>query len=361
MDHANLIHMLNKASRDELLHLPGFGPTIADLLIAARPFETLEDAAKVRGLTMQKLENLSASFPAAEEPPVSTAIVEIPDALPQIEAPKMEAPKAEAPKRKGIRIGKFFGFIFRMILLLAILAGAAAAIYFGTPYVYQQYILPVQNNTARLRALEQKQAADIAQQIAQTTELQLRVAKLDGRMDTVEAAIQSNTDELARLDQLEADLKALTEIVDAQVTSLDSPFAEAQRQITELKILTLLSRSRLFLSQSNFGSARQDVSAARDALAALQPTLPEYQQPAAQAILTRLDLALGNLPDFPVIAVGDVDIAWQLMLMGFPTEAQAAAATAMPAATPTVEIPPTTPAPTFTPTPGAAETAMPTP
>jgi hypothetical protein len=360
MDHTILLNMLNTASREHLLHLPGFGPTIADLLITARPFETLEDATKVRGLTLQKLEYISDHVPNPEEPPVETAIMATPDdSLSKVGAPKMDTPKTEPPKRKGISFGRIFGFIFRLILTLAILAGVAAAIYFGTPYVYQQYIQPVKNNTARLSALEKQQAADIAQATGQIAELEARIAQLEGSMQTVEAAIQTHTDELVRLNQLEADLKALTEMVDAQVVSPDSPFAEAQRQIAQLKILTLLSRSRLFLSQSNFGSARQDVSAARDLLAALQPTLPDYQQPAGQAILTRLDLALGNLPDFPVIAVGDVDIAWQLMLMGFPTEAQADAVT--PTTTLVPEITPMTPFPTSTPTPLPIDTATPTP
>jgi hypothetical protein len=36
---------------------------------------------------------------------------------------------------------------------------------------------------------------------------------------------------------------------------------------------------------------------------------------ALDQIIGRLELALGNLPAFPIIAVDDVDIAWQLLMM----------------------------------------------
>jgi len=35
-------------------------------------------------------------------------------------------------------------------------------------------------------------------------------------------------------------------------------------------------------------------------------------------VLSRLDLVLGNLPDFPVIAVDDLNIAWNLLVLGLP-------------------------------------------
>jgi len=367
MDNDALLDKLNSAPREEMLRLPGIGPSLADQLIAARPFATLGDVTRVRGMTRQKLEHLAASIPAKEdadgEPEREAAQELTPIAVAEAEvvpAVSQSQPKGEVPKRNWNIIGRALGFLFRLLLALVILAGIAAAVYFGAPYVYEKYVRPVENNAARLGDLEVQHAADVERLTTQIAELQNRVKELEGRMDTAEAAIQTHTVELARLDELEADLQALSTMVDEQVVSPDSPLAEAQRQIAQLKILTLLSRSRLYLSQSNFGSARQDVSAARDLLAALRAVLPVYQQPAAQNVLERLDLALGNLPEFPVIAAGDVDIAWQLMLTGFPTEEQAAASTVTPVSE---NLPTPTPFPveTITPTPGLAVTPTLTP
>jgi hypothetical protein len=68
----------------------------------------------------------------------------------------------------------------------------------------------------------------------------------------------------------------------------------------------------------------------------------------------RLDLALGNLPAFPVIAADDVDIAWQLMMIGLPESEADVIATF----TPTLEATPTF---TSTPTPEPVLEATPTP
>jgi hypothetical protein len=86
----------------------------------------------------------------------------------------------------------------------------------------------------------------------------------------------------------------------------------------------------LYLAQSNFGLAREDVKSARDLLAALQN---ESENAARGQAIARLDLALGNLPAFPVVAAGDLEIAWQILMSG---EAPAAATPA-----PTVEATPT--------------------
>jgi hypothetical protein len=70
--------------------------------------------------------------------------------------------------------------------------------------------------------------------------------------------------------------------------------------------------------QSNFGLARQDVQIARDLLATVQPDAPEPLAKDLEAVALRLDMTLSNLPDFPVAASDDLDIAWQILLTGLP-------------------------------------------
>ena len=43
------LQFLNTASADSLTKIPGISPSLAENLIAARPFETIEDCLKVRG------------------------------------------------------------------------------------------------------------------------------------------------------------------------------------------------------------------------------------------------------------------------------------------------------------------------
>jgi len=81
----------------------------------------------------------------------------------------------------------------------------------------------------------------------------------------------------------------------------------------------------------------------------LQAEVPAYQTESLAVVLARLDLALGNLPEYPVIAVDDVDIAWNLLIVGLPeSAAEAAALAATPTLTPT---PDATATPEQTPTP----------
>jgi hypothetical protein len=86
-----------------------------------------------------------------------------------------------------------------------------------------------------------------------------------------------------------------------------------KHEVMFTRSLDMLGRARLYLAQSNFGLARQDVSSARDLLAALQA---ETEDEARGQAIARLDLALGNLPAFPVVAAGDLEIAWQILISG---------------------------------------------
>ena len=81
--------------------------------------------------------------------------------------------------------------------------------------------------------------------------------------------------------------------------------------------------------------ARDDVQAARDILAELLIDATSYQVTSINQIIMRLDFALSNLPAFPVIAVDDVDIAWQLLMRGLPESEADVIATFTPSATPT--------------------------
>jgi TolA-binding protein len=233
------------------------------------------------------------------------------------------------------RLGKGFVKTLRVLLILAVIAGVAAAIYYGTPYLYEKFILPVEANTARLTEVENKQATDIEQLTNQIADLKSRLADLEtrqtasaqtlaeaqGQITALESAVLSHSETLKQLDAMQAALDTLS-LASSDHESLlvegNSALADMQRQVTLSRAIELLSRARLYLYESNFGLAKLDVQAARDLLLTLQSDLPADKNAALQDVITRLDLALGNLPTFPVIAVDDLDIAWQLLVIDLP-------------------------------------------
>ena len=251
----------------------------------------------------------------------------------------------------GQRVGRFFAALLRLVIFLIVLAALAAGLYFALPLVYQNYILPVQENTAQLTQLKTRLAQNEitiaglqtkldAAQTAQAQQAQ-SISDLDGKVQKIEEQIAARTQSLAALEQAQSALQAQNDATDAEV----------ERQINLMKSMELLSRARLFMYQSNYGLARIDVLTARDLLAKVQPTAPADFTDDLAEVIYRLDLTLANLPTFPVAASDDLDIAWQILLGGLP-QPQAVPVTATPASE--------TPAPEVTATPTPSATVEPT-
>ncbi len=233
------------------------------------------------------------------------------------------------------RMGRAFVNILRYLLILALIAGVVVAIYFGAPYLYEKFILPIEANTARLDEIENKQAADIEQLTGQITDLKSRLADLETRQTTtaqtlaeaqgeitaLESALQSQSETLTQLDAMQATLDTLSLSVtdhESRFVEVNDTLAEVQRELMFSRAIEMLSRARLYLYESNFGLARLDVQTARDLLLSLQSDIAADKNATLQEVITRLDLALDSLPTSPVIAVDDVDIAWQLLVNGLP-------------------------------------------
>jgi cell division protein FtsB len=345
---SDFLNFLNTADLDILTKVPGITRAIAGSLIAARPFDTVDDCLKVRGMGRNLLTRLQHEYetgaskqePAA--PPEERAMVAVEETSAPIQK-SQPAPEESKPAEPSFlsRLGKalvnFFLALLRLILVLAFIGSIGAAIYYGMPFVNEKFIVPVEKNTADINKLE----AQDTQLQAQIADLQSQLAETNARIDAVEKTIETQSASIAKLEEMQSSLEQ--EIT----TQNNSVMVALRREIMFTRAIEILSRARLYLAQSNFGFAKQDVQSARDILAELKSDAPTYQVAALDAILARLDLALGNLPAFPVIAAGDVDIAWQLMMLGLPESA----ADVPPTATP---VPPTvTPAPTLEITPTA--------
>jgi predicted RNase H-like nuclease (RuvC/YqgF family) len=195
------------------------------------------------------------------------------------------------------------------------------ALFYLLPLLYDQYVRPLEQNTVRVSQLQSRQEqteqelADLQTKLSTLEDVQTQhdrsLADLDQRLNDIESEITARTESLATLEKMQAELQEQNKTANV----------ELQRQVDLVKAMELLSRARLFMYQSNFGLARQDVQIARDVLASVQPDTPKDLAPDLEAVVQRLDMALSNLPNFPVAASDDLDIAWQILLTGLPDEA----------------------------------------
>ncbi|MBN2547530.1 MAG: hypothetical protein JXB15_00110 [Anaerolineales bacterium] len=273
------------------------------------------------------------------------------------------------PLSFGQRLGRSFvnlvRFLARLLLILLLGGLLGVGIFYGIPKLYQQYVLPLQESVRQLEDSRAQQEQTSQQLVTQLEEIQKRVNQLEARSDQdkqtlddlgasleaapatqqafldafqeTQTALTGSLDEInAALDAVDQKLTRLTnalgttgtdlESLDERVTTLqtqleseDAPIAAVRRDLQLIKVMELLTRSRLLIVQNNLGLAAEDIQAARQLLASLK--VLDFQQAALQAMINRLDLALTNLPSAPILAAEDLEIAWQLLKLGLPAEA----------------------------------------
>lgn len=316
---------LNTADIDSLTKIPGISVAIAGNIIAARPFYSVEDCLNVRGMGKNLLARMQSNFEAGENASENKAIIQVeeeePPAFIEKSQPAQESVKEQSSffSRLGKALIVFIRALFRLIAILIVIGGIGAALYYGLPYINQKVIVPIEQNRA-----------DIRQVKADVKALQTQLDETNSRIDTLEKSIEAQTASLTKLDEIQATLESKIQ------TSQDETLLQLKHEVMFTRSMDMLGRARLYLAQSNFGLAREDVKSARDLLATLQA---EAKDEARGQAIARLDMALGNLPAFPVVAAGDLEIAWQILMSG------EAPATATPestiTSTPTVEATPT--------------------
>ncbi len=309
--------------------------------------------------------------------------------------------------RMAIAFLAFIRALITLLVIILVIGLLAAAVIYGGPALYRQYVAPIQNNLAQLES-DQAQQEQTNQQFSQRMDsLQSRITDLEGQRDSEKQALnelQAQITSLAstqqsnqqawqstqaagnnELDQLNSRLAALatqSASLQQKITSTDSnlsylatamqsdnlPVAVLRRELQLVKAMEYLTRARISLIANNAGAAQSDIQAAHDQLTALESLVPDYQTSALQAIVNRLDLALGNLPDSPVLASDDLEIAWQLLQKGLPEEAGLTPApNAIGSLTPAAQLSGPdeqatgTPTPTPSPTPASTRTPTPTP
>ena len=319
----DFLHFLNTADIDSLTKVSGITPSVAENLVAARPFDTIEDCLRVRGMGKNTLARAQSAFEnMALEPeeraltPAEQAVAISPVQKPE---PTLESIPANGPSF-GARVGQallgFLRALLRLILLVMVIGVIGAAIYFGTPVLYNKFIAPVEQNATRVNELEN----EVSNLQSQLDQLNTELNEINGHMDTLEQSVEAHTASLEKLETIQTALEA--ELKDNH----DQAVLDLKREVMLTRVLDMLGRARVYLAQSNFGLAKEDVQSARDLLAELNSA---SSNAAFTQATTRLDQALENLPEFPVVASGDLEIAWQILITG----KTVATATAVPTST----------------------------
>jgi hypothetical protein len=279
----DFLHFLNTADLATLTKVPGITRPIAGNIIAARPLDSVNDCLKVKGMGKALLAKLELFAEAQENESENKSLVPVEEEALPIPFEQSQPVQEEGPSfwsRLGKALLNFLRALIRLIFIAAFIIGIGAILYYGLPYINKTFIAPVEKNTAQIDRLE----ADI-------TALQ---TELDETKNRVTAEIQAS---------LEIQLE----------DNNDKTLIELRHQVMTTRALDMLGRGRLYLAQSNFGLAKEDIQAARDLLAQLQS---ETGDEVLGQVVARLDLALSNLPEFPVVASGDLEIAWQVLISG---------------------------------------------
>ncbi len=250
-------------------------------------------------------------------------------------------------KKQSSWFGRFLKVLLRLILTLVFGILVGAALYFGFQFAYQQLVIPIQQNAADLQNLHTR--VDNQWEL-----LQDKNKELEDRVSQMESNQKSTSDDLSELmaqnDQAAADLDAYLiqqEDLAAQIDDINQSIVTLMDQNKDLasqnddlvatieemevekklqpvyqdlqifKVLLQINRSRLFLVQDNYGLAKQELTLADDLLNTLLLSATNEQENMILLWDARLNLAIGHLPDNPILANDDLEILWTMMANGF--------------------------------------------
>ena len=296
-----LLRFLNTADINLLTTIPGITRPIAEDLVAARPLNSVDDCLKVNGVGKELLARVQTALEANELDEEKYAVMPVAEeAMPIEMSQSVKETESEDKPSFGSRVGNallsFLRALLRLILIILLIGGVGAAIYFGYPLLRERFIAPVEQNTARVTELEN----DVA-------DLKIQVSELSQRVDEINTSLEAHTASLEKLEAIQLTLE--TQLKENNNETL----VKLKQEVMMTRVLDMLARARLYLAQSNFGLAKEDIQSARDLLVEVET---ESRDEILTQAVARLDLALGNLPAFPVIASGDLEIAWQILMTG---------------------------------------------
>lgn len=266
----------------------------------------------------------------------------------------------------GRTVGAFFRFLLRLLFVIVMGVLLGLGLFYGVPWLYRQLVLPIQEQSARITALEERwtQAQDQAQsenrrwqdrltaleqQVAQLKEERIRQTEAQARLE------QQVADQEKRLVQLEKELATQT----AALTTLRESWQQEQAGWQTMQISTAaqleglmgrlillqvaqdLLKVRLLLLEENPGQARLMLALAGAHLEQASLSWPEQAE--ALATLRQRAVELDTLIAERSFRVGaDLETLWAAIVeLTVPmTSTVPALLTPTVALTPTLNMPP---------------------
>ena len=241
----------------------------------------------------------------------------------------------------------FLRGLVRLILVLLVGVVIGGVFYLLGTYLYQQVVVPTQQNTMALNnlntriekqwdllnnqeAVQEKRISGIENQLNITgnsiDEIDLNLANLSEKF----TAIESLQNELeTRLDKAETSITKIEKnqesIVNDQKTIQNALKDQNNEQLLQpllleiqtIKSLQHINRSRLLLIQNNYGLAKTELQQARYLLNTMLEQATKEQQDIILLWSARMVIAEEHLPDNPVLASEDLDIISSMMSNGF--------------------------------------------
>lgn len=189
-------------------------------------------------------------------------------------------------------IGMFFKVLLRLLFVIVIGILVGVGLYFGVPWLYHTFVRPVQENTARLTALEQRVTQD-------QTRAQAELQGFEARLTALETALQEAREEAAARDVQLASQAAASQATTARVTELETEVqaleAQLQAQAQALETLQIELESAQTRSVETETTVYAQVNTLEGRIALLQT---------AQSLLRVRLLLLEDNPRAAIEAVG---------------------------------------------------------
>ena len=275
-------------------------------------------------------------------------------------------------RRLSLGLKKVGLFIYRVILITLIVGIIGVAVYLGAPVLINEYLLKdVHLNTSKIQEIESGVESNTEILSQRLSDLQTRLESLEIQNDTDNQTINDLQTRLDQAEELlieqESTVEKLNSLelsigehdltlsaLDERILAVEYEISAIQLQLTDLllsdesqqkaietmvvngdinsvlrdvsqelelvRIMELITRVKVDINQGNLGLAKDDLQTAQDKIIELSTKVSEGKEVYLSGISQRLTLALANIGEDPDLADEDLEIAWQLLLKGFPDD-----------------------------------------
>ncbi|GEM_PF-1378545 len=246
-----------------------------------------------------------------------------------------QTPQEGVPRGPSV-VARVLRWAARMLLVVLIGAALGIGVFLGARSLYRDLVVPVQEYGVRLddleaalNAIEAERRSASQAEAARAAEFEGRLAVQSEQLAVLEAGLEDAKDQIgevrASLDDLserttelkalEGEFGALSDRLAAIEDALEAEEIPAQRvarQLELMRIMVLLTRSRLWIEQGNYGLASGDIQTALEIADLLLGE--EAGDEDTMALRGHLAAALDAVLAQRNLAEEELELSWKLLL-----------------------------------------------